>query len=199
MVSIAEQYGFFWETVWNFPANAGLRSKRRDPMVLLPGDEVVIPDKRVREESRPIGKKHTFRVKNVPAKFKLKLLDASGAARAGLPFVLTVDGVETAGKTAGDGSISVPIAPGASRAVLSVGEDGSETYAFDLGGIDPVDTDGGARARLRNLGFLTATVGSLDDVAAVEAVCAFQRAQGIEPSGKMDDATRSKLVERHGC
>ena len=48
--SIAEDYGFSWERIWNDLNNEELKQKRKDPNILYPGDEVVIADKEVREE-----------------------------------------------------------------------------------------------------------------------------------------------------
>ena len=75
MVSIAEQYGFFWETLWNHPNNKDLRGLRHDPTVLLLDDEVFVPDRTPKDYVRPTGARHTFKVKNVPAKLNLRLLD----------------------------------------------------------------------------------------------------------------------------
>jgi N-acetylmuramoyl-L-alanine amidase len=49
VLSIAEQYGFFWETVWNHPSNAELKKKREDPAILYPGDVVFVPEKRLKD------------------------------------------------------------------------------------------------------------------------------------------------------
>ena len=46
--SIAFEKGFFPDTIWNHPENENLKELRKDPSVLLPGDSVYIPDKRLR-------------------------------------------------------------------------------------------------------------------------------------------------------
>ena len=53
LVSISESYGFFWETLWSHPENETLRNRRRDPTVLLPGDEVFVPEKTIKSYDRP--------------------------------------------------------------------------------------------------------------------------------------------------
>jgi len=63
LVSIAESYGFFWETRWNLPANKLIRDTRRDPTVLLPGDVVTIPEKTVKEYIRPTGERRTVEMR----------------------------------------------------------------------------------------------------------------------------------------
>lgn len=49
--SIANQYGFFLETIWDHGRNAGLREQRRDPDVIMAGERVFVPGIRPREES----------------------------------------------------------------------------------------------------------------------------------------------------
>ena len=63
LISIAEDSGFLWESLWNLPDNAALKDKRKDPFALYPGDVVTIPDPRPREESLAIDNRHIFRRK----------------------------------------------------------------------------------------------------------------------------------------
>ena len=73
--SIAFERGFFWETIWNHPKNAELKQKRVDPNILKEGDIVHVPDKELKEESCATDQKHKFKVKGVPAKLKLKVME----------------------------------------------------------------------------------------------------------------------------
>ncbi len=73
--SIAFERGFFWETIWNHPKNAELKQKRTDPNILKEGDIVHVPDKELKEESCATDKKHKFKIKGVPAKLKLKVME----------------------------------------------------------------------------------------------------------------------------
>jgi len=76
--SIAGKYGHFPETIWNDPANAQLKSKREDePNILYAGDVVVIPDKRLKEESGATDERHRFVKKGVPVQFRLRLMERS--------------------------------------------------------------------------------------------------------------------------
>src|SRR5512134_2279572 len=81
---IAEQNGFFdFHTIWDHADNAALKAKRKNPNVLLPGDELVIPDKQQRQESRPTDAKHTFRVKRAKNLLRIVLEDLYGKPVAG--------------------------------------------------------------------------------------------------------------------
>ena len=57
---IAFKYGFHPATLWEHDENQKLRDKRKDPNVLMAGDEVFIPDRELREEIVHTGKMHTF-------------------------------------------------------------------------------------------------------------------------------------------
>jgi hypothetical protein len=72
--SIADKYGLFWDTLWNHPENAELKRQRKDPNVLLAGDEVFIPEKEEKNESCETEQTHRFRLKGVPAKLRLRLM-----------------------------------------------------------------------------------------------------------------------------
>jgi hypothetical protein len=72
--SIAFERGFFWQTLWNDAGNASLKSLRKDPNVLKEGDVVHIPDLTLKQESGATENRHTFKLKGVPAKFKIRVL-----------------------------------------------------------------------------------------------------------------------------
>jgi hypothetical protein len=80
--SIAEEYGFFWRTIWNDPQNAELKRKRKDPNLLMPGDEIFIPDKTVKTETGATEQRHKFVKKGVPAKLRIKILKRPTEERA---------------------------------------------------------------------------------------------------------------------
>ena len=45
--TIANEARHRWETIWDDPGNSALRELREAPGILLPGDEVQIPDPRL--------------------------------------------------------------------------------------------------------------------------------------------------------
>lgn len=191
IASIAFAAGFSPQALWNHPDNAGLKQKRADPGVLLPGDKVTIPPLKTTANSGATGARHQFRRKGVPIKFKVRLLKQA-RPRANLPYALTVDGIHSQGTTDGDGFVIGRIPPDASQVTIRL-QDGGQTsvYHFALGSLDPIDADSGLQQRLASLGFRAA-----DDVGG--AVSAFQANQNLPVSGKLDDATRAKLKERYG-
>lgn len=194
--SIADEYGFFWESLWEHPRNASLKAQGRHPNALLPGDVVHIPDKRVKEYTRATGARHTWRVRGVPMKVRVQILD-DDVPRAHEPFTLDVDGVIVVGATDGDGFVEATLPRRAWRGVLTVGEGETATrYDLQLGHLDPVETVSGVQARLANLGYQCPTTGELDD-ATRAALAAFQAVAKLAVTGEADDATRAKLRTLH--
>ena len=197
--SIAHEAGFFWETLWDHPGNAGLKQLRRNPNALLPGDKVFIPDKRRKEESCDATQLHTFRIKGVPVRFSLQLLDCGGDPRPQVPYTLEIDGSSRRGRTDAGGRISEIIPPAARRAKLTMGPSGrpSEVYEFQLGHMNPLDDIAGLQARLQNLGYLKQVTGEMD-AATRGGLRKFQRACGLAETGEPDGATHSTLAGKHG-
>jgi len=194
--SIAWQFGFFPDTLWNHPGNAALKSKRKDPNVLLPGDTVFVPDKRPREEDAATNKTHTFKAKGVPAVFKLCLL-RDGKPRANEKYVLNIDGKLFEGSTDGGGNLEHAILPDAKEGKLTL-SDGQEEYELKLGHLDPIDEVRGIQARLRSLGFYSGDLGDEMNAATRGALAAFQKSKGLSSTGAPDQATKEALKSAFG-
>jgi hypothetical protein len=195
ITSIADEHGFFWRTVWDHEKNAQLRSLRRDPNTLLSSDVVHVPEKRVKTETRSTGAAHRFRLKGIPAMFRLQLFRGH-EPRAGESFTLTVDGVKHEGTTSAAGLIEVPIPADARKATLVVASE-EEELRFLLGRLPPISEIMGVQARLNNLGFDCGGVSGELDEKARDALRAFQERVGIEVDGEPNDETREALEKWH--
>ena len=197
--SIAERYGLFPETIWEDPANAELREKRKDLNVLYPDDVVVIPDKKMKEEPGATELRHRFRKKGVPSYLDI-VVKKHGEARGKESFILNVDGATQVGETKDDGSIRCPIPPNAKKAILIVGEGEDEiTYEIQLGNLDPDDEKSGVSERLNNLGFRCGKIKEGQDEATEDALMAFQKEKGLKVTGKPDEDTRKALKQDHNA
>ncbi len=210
MSSIAYGHGFFWETLWNLPENAGLKEKRQDPNVLMDGDIVRIPDLTIKQQPGATNQRHRFKLKGVPETFSMKLLDRDHKPRANLAYTIVIDGDTRQGTTDGNGVLKQSIPPDAKLGKLIVpslpGPDGkpvpgkppTQTIKLQLGTLDPVSEPSGVQARLTNLGFYKdPTDGNVDD-ALKKAISGFQAKQGLPVTGTADDATKAKLKDAHG-
>ena len=73
--TIAYQYGMNPDTIWNDDKNSELKEKRESGNVLMPGDEIVIPDPETKEEEIVTGEKHRFRRVGTHSKLQLQFFD----------------------------------------------------------------------------------------------------------------------------
>jgi Putative peptidoglycan binding domain/LysM domain len=194
--SIAFDHGFKWQTLWNLPANAELKSKRK-PNLLLPGDLVTIPPIRPRKESRATDQNHKFRLLGTPSRLQLRFLDDKQQPRSGIKYVLTIDGQIRRGSLDGAGKLNVPIPPDARQGSITLQTDPEpEIYPLNFGHLDPISSPTGLRGRLNNLGFSCASDGDFDaDLQG--AIMRFQLANNLQPTGQLDDKTREALQQGH--
>ena len=195
IASIAYGSGLLPDTVWNDSANGELKARRKTPNTLLPGDVVVIPDPRVKQQACATGSRHRFKRKAVPAKLIVQLLE-DGEPRANVDYELVVDGVVKQGTTDGDGYVRETISPDARQAILRLPD--REEIKLKVGHLDPPDLVSGAQGRLNNLGFNAGPVSGEMNPATEAAIKAFQSDSQLEVTGRLDEATINKLKQRHG-
>ncbi len=191
---IADQYGFFPETIWDHSDNAKLR-EIRDPNVLLPGDVVVIPDVRPKAVMAATEKRHRFVRRGIVSRFRVEL-DLSERDLSGVKYLLDIDNsaVLYQGTLDNSGLIDHPIPPASSHARLTVGE---EVFEFDLGHLDPVDTRQGLVEHLRGLGYLEDS-DDVSDKRLAAALMQFQLDNALDPTGESDQDTRDAIMDKYG-
>lgn len=193
--SLAKENGHFWKTIWDHGENAGLRSKRKDPNVLSPGDEVFVPDIEIKEEARATNQRHKFKLKGEECKLKMTLL-MMGEPRANEAYVLNIDGKLIRGTTGGDGLLEqvIPADAKSGKLILSGGQ---EEYDIRIGHLNPIDDLSGVQQRLNNLGFSCgAEDGEMNDALSA-AIESFQNRYHLPVTGQPDAATKAKLEQLH--
>ena len=190
--SLAAEYGFFPDTVWNDPANAALKQKRRHMNILMPGDVLIIPDKRTKDVQAATEQEHTFVLKGTPALFKMQVYYANGEPRKNQDYQLSVDHDSYAGTTDSEGVLSNYVSPGAKTGKLLLVPQ-MDIIELDFGALNPITEDSGVRQRLTNLGF--ACGGTEEELKA--ALMAFQKDCRLEETGELNDETRRKLEDLH--
>ncbi len=120
---------------------------------------------------------------------------------ANAPYRLDVEGETSEGQTDGDGQVRVSIPPNAALAIFTFHPDTEDqrVITLELGKMDPVETMIGVRKRLSNLGYrcLINQEGMTPELRA--AVGRFQIDNDLDTKGGLNDATRAKLKEKHGC
>jgi N-acetylmuramoyl-L-alanine amidase len=203
--TLADMYGFpDGKTIYQDGANAALRKKRPNPLVLAEGDEVVIPDLPPDERHLPTGKEHVIKIKRPKVMLNLRLQKEDGSPIAGKKYTLRVGDDILQGTTTGGGEVTQDIPVQVTEVTLEVlATDDPQgavwTWDVQVGHLDPVEEVSGLRQRLNNLGFFSGSdLAAAADDALAYALRAFQDEQGLDVTGKPDDATRSKLVDVHG-
>lgn len=201
ITSLADENGFFWETLWNHDQNKDLKEKRRNPNVLAPGDQVWVPALRKHEEPGATGQRHKFKKKGTPAVTRF-CFKKDGKPQANEPYVLdTGEGAPIQGETDGEGMVILKVPPTAERATITVGTGkDARMYKVQLGSMDPVETESGLRKRLRAIGCDPGSEAQDEDGSKLkQAIRKFQSKQKMKLTGTPDDALRSKLQEVFGC
>jgi N-acetylmuramoyl-L-alanine amidase len=195
LASVAAAHGFDWRTLWEHPNNAELKEKRKDPNVLFPGDVVFVPDKEIRKEKLPTGKRHRFVHKGALETLRIRLIDELDRPRTKIGYELLIGDESRTGTTNDDGELIEPIPPHTREAKLNFG--GGE-ITLRIGDLDPPDTISGAQARLTNLGYDAGPCDGIAGPRTSDALRTFQEAVEIEPTGELDDKTIAALRDRHG-
>src|SRR5437899_2665337 len=106
LAKIARAEGFAEsKTIWDAPENKGLKTKRKNPNVLNPGEEVFIPEKETKEESRATEKKHRFELQNEKLMLRIRLLGFDKKPLDGHECTLRVEGEPEDLTTKPDGQV----------------------------------------------------------------------------------------------
>jgi len=193
VISIAEAAGHFWQFLWDHPENEQLKRVRKDPNVLLAGDRIHVPPIRSKEESIQSEKRHRYRRRGVPSILNLvcRVLDVPLADQ---PYTLLLDGISHSGKTDANGAVKRGIPCGARQATLTVGvEPDVHVYELQLGGLDPIETVTGQKARLNNLGYPAGSENNELTPEFTAALKKFQEDNHMAVTGKTDTALLDKL------
>jgi Putative peptidoglycan binding domain len=212
--TLALKYGFGdGKTLYDAAENADLRQKRKAPADVAPGDAVVIPDPKKRDVSVASGNTHKFKLQAPAVLLRVQVRDEAGEPLAQKPYALSLEGKTVDGTTTADGLVEQPLPPFATDVSLvvhdSAAKDGARwVWRVQVASLGAPETRAGAWQRLANLGYWspaeelgdsagTAQGGGVADALAL-AIRAFQHDEKLDESGRLDDATVAKLVERHG-
>jgi hypothetical protein len=198
VASIACDAGMEFGTIWQAAENADLRSRRPSPNLLLPGDQITIPDKTPKSQPGASSQRHSFKVKNALVKLRLRFLD-DDKPRAKVAYHLIVGTLDLKGETGADGTIACEVPADAHQAVLRLGdaEDG-ESYVVKLGALPPLKEPSGIQARLANLGFNCGAIDGVIGPRTRKALGQFQQKYDLDVTGEADDTTINELEKRHG-
>jgi len=201
---IAKEYGFAsYSTIWEHDNNAALRDLRKNPNILLPGDQVFIPDKQSKQAEIKTGKQTRFKVRQDKMLLRLVLEEVFGEPLANATCQVTVDGKTEDLTTDASAVLEFEVSPSAQSIQLVVKEEGNQLQGIaiplKLGHLDPVDEQTGQIARLNNLGYFAGPLDQVDEKLLRSAIEEFQCDLALQVDGKCGPKTQAKLMEIHGC
>ena len=209
LASLAARFGFDEDEVWQHDDNRELRELRGSPNILHPGDVLHIPEpaEERREALQPsTTNRYRAQVAMIPVQVTVRR-EGEVLRNAACEVTSLSPPLETT--TDGDGLLSIDVPRHLDEVRVAFTEHDFE-MALRVGHLDPIDHDSGVSSRLENLGYLLPEAmfeTAHPDFNAPEirrrriqlALSYFQRAQGIEPSGELDDETRDALRTAHGA
>lgn len=193
---IAAKYGFRTiNVIWEHASNAALKARRKNPHVLLPGDQIAIPDKQEKIESRGTTETHRFVLVGQKLTLRITLRDINDKPRPGVSCTLTISNESKPVVTDGAGTITTAISKSARTGTLVVQD---LDLPLLIGHLDPVEEKSGQLGRLNNLGYEAGEPDS-PHILFRSAVEEFQCDQKMAVTGKCDTATQARLKRVHGC
>ncbi len=209
LAGIAAAHGFqSIRPIWEHPANAALREKRKNPNVLFPGDRLEIPEREERVESAATDKKHRFERAAQGLELRVKVLDQGRDPIEG-ECSLVVGSSATAMPQEKD-IYQGPLDPRVTEARLDFPVSPAEKHRpeipISVGDLDPIEELSGQQQRLNNLGYFAGfrKTQAVDpkgvDLQLKWAVEEFQADHPpLTVDGVLGDQTRRKLRETYGC
>lgn len=204
--TIARQYGFSrYQTIWDDPSNEALRSNRRSPHVLYPGDEISIPDKDEKTKTASTNKVHRIVVYRPAAeKLKLKVLYENRKPLKGWRCELHVGDATFDGEVKSNGSVDLLLRDTeATEGTLKLYAPDASTAAYEytlhLSQLDPIDSISGIQARLNQIGILCGEVDGEMGPKTEKAVKEFQWHYKLDVDGDPGPQTQDKLFDIYGC
>lgn len=151
LLSLAYQFGFDADAVWNDPKNADLRQLRSNPNILYPTDLLYIPDPTPAPMTTlTVGTTNSFVASAPTVTITLTFSDTSLASQA-----YTVRELEQLTGLTSDatGTVTFTIPVTLATATIVFTASGA-TYVVKIGNLDPIDTLSGVFQRLQHLGFI---------------------------------------------
>jgi putative peptidoglycan binding protein len=194
--TVALRSGHFWETIWDHPDNAALAESRKDPNVLVPGDQVIVPPLRQKQCAVATGGRYVYRRRGVPSRFSMQLFER-GIPRANENYRLEFDNGRTAEGTLDENGVLDAFADATARSVLLIVGDDGECFEIQIGTLRPIDTLEGVQQRLKNLGHYNGASDGVESPDVVDAIRTFQAVSELTVTGNLDDATRAALGTAH--
>jgi N-acetylmuramoyl-L-alanine amidase len=208
---IAHRYGIKdWKKGWNAPENEALRKKRKNPNVLLPGDEITVPGIDVHEIIVPTDQTHRIVVTNPIMSVEVAFRDWERNPMGESSYVISYSEngkeMQKKGQLGAKGKLQLLVHVSVRHIQVRFHDLGC-AFELQVGTLDPVENAdnqelivSGLQARLAALGYGACDAPGVFGAGTKQALHAFQQAEMSEEActGEADSATRSKLVAVYG-
>jgi len=188
-----------WRIVFDHPNNATLKSKRKEPNLLVTGDRVFVPPVKNKEETGATEQTHIFQLNREEDKFQIRVVDADLYFNAfgPLDYRLEIGGNSKQGKLSkSDEVIEIPLGIAEETGTLDLG---GYVIELQIGALEPHDRVAGLQARLINLGFDPGPVDNIAGPKTERGIKDFQDHYGYPVDGKHDSGTMNKAKTLYGC
>jgi Putative peptidoglycan binding domain len=201
LTRIARQYGFAEDSLRGHPQNAELFRRRKNSNVLHPDDHVFVPAREAKWEAGATERRHRFSTGSGRRLLRIALEERAGRPMKRVAYELTVGGVVHRGTTNENGQLEEKIPLAAEEGTLKVKQFVWPLLIGHLNPLEDVNDNGisGVQARLRNLGYHAGPVNGQPGPVTTAALRQFQADMNLDATGDVDRATRSRLIEEHGC
>lgn len=197
--SIAAAEGHYsWEAIWGHARNK-LLDIRRNPNLLVVGDEIWIPPVEVRGASTVTAMLHRLVVSSPKNKLVIRFTRITRyVANFGpIRVTLKVGRSRKRGTLNKDGDqIEAYLPLKATEATLTIK---GASATLHIGNLRPLARMDGMQARITNLGWDVGKIDNQDGPRTQRGVKGFQGCYKIKVDGVIGDQTRSKAKEVYGC
>lgn len=176
---------------------------RPHPTILDVGEALTIPDLTAKQISLATGQRHKLVIQRIKTKLEVVFKTFRGGDTAATTAALSIGDAPARSVSLDAGKMELPIKPADATAIARVqvpgdGEPELE-WKLEIGALGRGESDAGALARLRNLGYYRAVSDDADDREQRSAIEEFQADQSLSVTGHLDDGTRTKIAEIYGC
>jgi hypothetical protein len=201
-----------YDSVWSLAENVNLKKQRENPNVLLPGDEVFVPERQEKQLNAATDMRHKY-VKKGSLRLRVIIQDSTGEPFRNATLSLSIHGRLETVQTDGNGLLAHNIPADARAAVLTFFDTDApftDPVKIGIGNLDPIDTSTGWIGRLNNLGYFAGSIDPLPPDASQEqknerdrllksAIEEFQCDNRLQVDGICGPKTQHTLKEVYGC
>jgi hypothetical protein len=174
--------------------------RRKSRHILLPGDVVVIPEKRRKAIPASTGRRYVLQMVAVPEILRIRFLTYTQRPRAGVPYLLQLTAADgepvpdRQGQTDGEGYLTESIPPNAIAGEVWLGKGvDMEEIPIRLGYVNPIEDLHGLQARLNALNYVCGDEDGTFGERTREALRMFQFEHQLPATGERDPVTLERL------